>query len=58
MILLTRETQIAQDQYIYIYIYIYIWIPNGSDEIYLGFTFPDHEDEADQRGLDKLHLIE
>ena len=37
--------------HIYIYIYIYIYItPNGSEEIYLGFIFPDHQDKIDWRG--------
>ena len=32
----------------YPYIYIYIYIYNGSEKIYLGFNFPDHQDKMGQ----------
>ena len=41
-----------------IYIYIYIYKYTMSEEIYQGFTFPDHQDKSDWRGLGKLHFID
>ena len=53
----TLPTSNQANIYIYIYICINIKIPNGSEEIYLGFTFLDHQDKTNQRGLGNLRSL-